>query len=74
MAELYRTKLDILIDDFSLFLEKNYSSRFKELTEKEDRQLFFLARILTRLKHISEDIKEKEKILIHPTLQKLGKA
>lgn len=64
-----RLKLEGVINELSTFLERDFSSKFKNLTEKEDRQLFFLARILVCLKHVLEQLKEDEKILIHPALQ-----
>ena len=70
MTKPYKMKLENVINDLSYFLEKDYSSRFKTLTDKEDRQLFFLARILTKLKLILEEVKEDEKILVFPTLAK----
>ncbi|OGI20066.1 MAG: hypothetical protein A3B68_00485 [Candidatus Melainabacteria bacterium RIFCSPHIGHO2_02_FULL_34_12] len=51
-------KLDKIINELSLFLEKDFSSRFRYLSEKEDRQLFFLAKILTRLKQLSGEPKK----------------
>ena len=66
-----RKKLDSVINELSMFLYKDFSSHFKDLTEKEDRQLFFIAKLLTRLKNISQELKDDEKILIHPTLQKI---
>ena len=70
MQESYKKKLEGIINEFSSFLENEYSSRFKNLTSKEDRHLFFLANLLVRLKHILEEIKEEHKILIHPALRK----
>lgn len=61
-----RIKLNNTIRDFSIFLEKEFSSRFRNLTAKEDRHLFFLARILTQLKQVSRELTEEEKILIFP--------
>ena len=66
-----RIKLNNVITELSMFLERDFSSRFRSLTEKEDRQLFFLARILTQLKNVSCELKEDEKLLIHPVLQKM---
>ena len=63
MKKPYRLKLESTIDELSYFIYRDFSSKFRTLTEKEDRQLFFLARILVRLKHIHEEIKEDEKIL-----------
>ena len=75
MRSSYRKKLEDTITDLTHYLERDYSSKFKHLTPKEDRQLFFLATILTKLKNISKEIKEEEKILIFPTLkqQKISK-
>ena len=70
MRSSYRKKLEETITDLSFYLEKDYSSRFKHLSPKEDRQLFFLAQILTKLKNISKEIKEEEKILVFPTYSK----
>ena len=69
MRSSYRKKLEDTITDLTHYLERDYSSKFKHLTPKEDRQLFFLATILTKLKNISKEIKEEEKILIFPTLK-----
>lgn len=66
MAKTYKKKLENIITELSFFLERDYSSRFRNLTDKEDRQLFFLAKILAGLKRISEEIKEDEKILVFP--------
>lgn len=71
MKKPYRLKLQNVIDELSFFLYRDFSSKFRTLTEKEDRQLFFLARILVRMKHLLEEIKEDEKILIHPILEKI---
>ena len=70
MLKERRVKLDIIISELACFLERDFSSRFKNLSCREDRQLFFLAKILTQLKEISRKINENEKILIHPTLQR----
>ncbi len=70
-------KLDNVIKELSEFLERDFSLRFKHLTSKEDRQLFFLARILTQLKQISgkyekDSISENEKKVIRfPSLQRI---
>lgn len=69
MRSSYIKKLDAAINDLTYFLEKEYSSRFKDLSIKEDRQLFFLANILARLKLIAGEIKEEEKILIFSRLK-----
>lgn len=65
MRSSYRKKLDVVINELSSFLGNDFSSRFKYLSPKEDRQLFFLANILAKLKLISKEI-EEEKILIFP--------
>lgn len=62
MKKEYKIKLDNAIDKLSLFLESDYSSRFKTLSQREDRQLFFLAKILTELKSISGDLKEDSEL------------
>lgn len=72
MKKEYRIKLDNVINELSAFLERDFSSQFKNLSEKEDRQLFFLARILTRLRHISEILKDEEKIVTFPALEKIN--
>ena len=59
-------KLDQITNELSYFLEKDFSSKFKELSDKEDRQLFFLAKLLTRLKTLSKEMKE-EKVVQFPT-------
>ncbi|MBI3308151.1 MAG: hypothetical protein HYZ79_02120 [Candidatus Melainabacteria bacterium] len=70
MRSNYRKKLDGVIEDLSFFLKKDYSSRFKDLSASEDRQLFFFANILAKLKIISSEIKHEEKVLIFPYLTK----
>ena len=70
MNKEIKKKLDGIIEDFSFFLGKEYSSQFKNLTTKEDRHLFYLAKVLVQLKHISEDLKQEEKIISFPTLIK----
>jgi molybdopterin converting factor small subunit len=69
MKKEIRKNLDFTINELESFLEKDFSSRFKALSHREDRQLFFLASVLTRLKSLSNEIKEEEKILIFPTLR-----
>ena len=66
MQNSYRKNLEAVINELSSFLGKEYSSKFKSLTDKEDRHLFFLANILVKLKHVSEEIKKENNILIHP--------
>ncbi len=56
-----KTKLENIIEELSDFLEKDFSSRFRNLSVKEDRQLFFLAKILTRLKQIANGNKNESK-------------
>ncbi len=68
MKKSIRTNVDNLINELSGFLEKDYSSRFRNLSEREDRQLFYLAGVLTRLKKISEELKEEEKIIAFPRI------
>ena len=58
--ELYKKNLDKIISELEDFTRNEFSSKFKYLTPKEDRQLFFLAKILTRLKNIDEDIFSEE--------------
>ena len=70
MKKEYKVKFDKTISELSQFLERDFSSRFKSLSEKEDRQLFFLARILAQLKHISQEINEEQKIVQFPALTK----
>ena len=71
MKKELRIKLDNTINALSSFLERDYSSKFRNLSDKEDRQLFFLAKILTQLKQISREVNEEQKILPFPVLQKL---
>ena len=66
MKKEHARKLDSVINELSFFVYKEFSSRFKDLTDREDRQLFFLAKILTRLKHVSEAISEDEKVIMFP--------
>ena len=71
MKKEYRIKLDGTINELSRFLERDFSSKFKYLSEKEDRQLFFLARILTQLKQVSDDMNnEEQKVIQFPALTK----
>ena len=65
MIKQSKITLDNVINDLSFFLEKEYSSRFKKLSDKEDRHLFSLAKILVQLKHIHEEILE-DKIITFP--------
>ena len=66
MKKELRSRLDNITNELSLFLEKEFSSQFQRLTNKEDRQLFFLARILTHLKGLSRDLQAEEKIIVFP--------
>ena len=66
MKKDYNQKLESIINEFSLFLERDYSSRFKTLSSKEDRQLFFLAKVLVQLKQLSNSYKEDTKVLSFP--------
>ncbi|MBI2995968.1 MAG: hypothetical protein HYY52_04615 [Candidatus Melainabacteria bacterium] len=68
MKKQIKYKLDKIIDELSFFLHKDFSARFKTLTEKEDRQLFFLAKILTQLKQVSREASEDEKVVDFPLL------
>jgi rubrerythrin len=67
MSKEARIKLNNTIRDFSVFLEKEFSSQFKNLTAKEDRHLFFLARILTQMKQVSREL-EEEKVIAFPKI------
>jgi hypothetical protein len=62
MEKESKTKLDNIIKELSNFLEKDFSSQFRYLSAKEDRQLFFLAKTLTQLKQISNENKNESKI------------
>lgn len=55
-----KIKLESIIKELSVFLEKDFSSQFRHLSAKEDRQLFFLAKILTRLKQITNESKSED--------------
>ena len=63
MQSEHKAKLDNIIKELSDFLERDFSSRFKNLSAKEDRQLFFLARTLVQLKQISKNSKAEYKNL-----------
>ena len=63
MKSEHKVKLNKIINELSFFLERDFSSRFRHLSNKEDRQLFFLAKILTQLKQISLDVNKEEKIV-----------
>ena len=76
MEREHKTKLDNIIKELSEFLERDFSSRFRNLSNKEDRQLFFLARILVQLKQISRSSKiesknEDRKVVRFPNLQRV---
>ena len=71
MEKEQKIKLENIIKELSGFLERDYSSRFRNLSNKEDRQLFFLAKILTQLKQITNGSKEGEKIVRFPALQRI---
>ena len=66
-----KSELDKVITEFSNFLEREFSSRFKYLTQKEDRQLFFLARILTKLKSISSVDKNESNVIPFKSLKRV---
>lgn len=67
-----KTKLDNIIKELTDFLYKDFSSQFRNLSNKEDRQLFFLAKILTQLKQISNESRNKDrKIVRFPALQRI---
>ena len=67
-----KIKLDNIIKELSYFLERDFSSQFRNLSNKEDRQLFFLAKILTQLKQIAnEDKSEDRKVIRFPVLQRI---
>ncbi len=67
-----KIKLDNIIKELTNFLERDFSSQFKHLTNKEDRQLFFLAKILTQLKNISNGPNgEDRKVIRFPALQRI---
>ena len=69
MRREYKAKLDNLIKGFQGFIEREYSDRFKNLTQKEDRQLFFLAQTLVQLKQIQKEIND-EKVISFPAQKK----
>lgn len=71
MRKQNKVKLNNIIDELSFFLWKEYSSRFKNLSDKEDRHLFFLARILAQLKHIYGEV-EEEKVIAFPKKETLS--
>ncbi len=67
MNKQTKMKLHNTIRDFTNFLEKEFSSQFRNLSAKEDRHLFFLARMLTQVKQVSRELlNEEEKIVVFP--------
>ena len=67
-----KIKLNNIIKELTDFLEKDFSSQFRNLTNKEDRQLFFLAKILTQLKQVAGESKnEDRKVIRFPVLQRV---
>ena len=72
MEREHKIKLDNIIKELSDFLERDFSSKFRYLSSKEDRQLFFLAKILTQLKQIVNGSKtEDKKVINFPNLQRI---
>lgn len=68
MQKETKIKLADIIKELSFFMEKDFSSQFRNLSPKEDRQLFFLAKILTQLKNIYKEVNEDKKVLSFPVL------
>ncbi len=66
MNDNCKAKLDNVIFELSNFLEKDFSSKFKTLSQKEDRQLFFLARTLVQLRQIANNLKTTENVVLFP--------
>ena len=67
-----KIKLDKIIKELTDFLYRDFSSQFRNLSNKEDRQLFFLAKILTQLKQVANESKsEDRKIVRFPNLQRV---
>ena len=71
-----KIKLDNIIKELTDFLQRDFSSQFRSLSNKEDRQLFFLAKILVQLKQLAgenknEPKKEDKKIISFPILQRI---
>ena len=67
-----KIKLDKIIKELTDFLYRDFSSQFRHLSAKEDRQLFFLAKILTQLKQITNESKDEErKVIRFPNLQRV---
>ena len=72
MATESKTKLDNIIKELTDFLHRDFTSQFRSLSNTEDRQLFFLAKILTQLKQISNESKlEDRKVIRFPSLQRV---
>ena len=72
MEKEYKIKLDNVIKELTNFLERDFSSQFRNLSNKEDRQLFFLAKILTQLKQVAGESKsEDRKVVRFPNLQRV---
>ena len=71
MKKEAKVRLNNVIKELTTFLENEYSSKFKSLSSKEDRQLFSLAKILTQLKQISENTNEEEKVITFPLRTKI---
>ncbi len=63
MKKECKLQLQHVISELSYFLYKDFSSQFKNLTEKEDRQLFFLAKVLVQLKQILNEPESDEKVV-----------
>ena len=67
-----KIKLDKIIKELTDFLYRDFSSQFRNLSNKEDRQLFFLAKILTQLKQVAGESKnEDRKVIRFPNLQRV---
>lgn len=73
MKSYNKIKLNNIIRDLTCFLEKEYSSQFRNLTAKEDRHLFFLARILAQLKQVHRETTSEENVIVFPRLEELKK-
>ena len=68
MEAASQIKLNNIIKELTNFLERDFSSQFRNLSNKEDRQLFFLAKILTQLKQMAN---EDRKVNHFPVLQRI---
>ena len=67
-----KIKLNNIIKELTDFLYKDFSSQFRNLSNKEDRQLFFLAKVLAQLKNIAGESKsEDRKVVRFPNLQRV---